>query len=336
VSNLNLSPAERHILEQMGGRPWQARQRTDAAVEAARAEWKAVHTAVGFATSALLTTERTNPKMGKIGLPALGLTIHSATNALIAWFKAGDEIRHDLAVAVGVAEADIDDVLRLTVCPRSTKGCVGGCVTSKSANAKLDRSQRSRLARHIFLMFRPAAAFTLMGDQLKAARDLHGRRGARWRVNVSDDLRMELLAPGLFSLAPRPYSYTKWSPEERPGRPGFRLVYSASERTSPQTIADWCQAGHRVAVVMDVKRGKAIPDSFLHLPVVDGDLTDDLWAHPAGAIVGLRAKGTKDARAAMLKSRFTKRVGLELVQDVLVPQTGTLPAAASGLEVVAA
>lgn len=312
-----LTRAERHILEQLGGRRWTTKRYTAATVKVAEAEWKAAHRAVGFATSALLTTDATNPKMGKAGLPSYGMTIHSARNALVAWEAAGPGVRHDLAAAVGTTVPEVDRVLRHTVCGRSTRGCRSGCVTAMSANALFERSQMSRLGRHLFLMFRPASAFALMARQLEAARFEHGRRGARWRVNVSDDLRVELVAPGLFSVAPRPYSYTKWTPAERPGRPGLQLVYSASETTSDEQVVEWCSAGHRVAVVMDVRKSASLPATWNGIKVVDGDETDDLWSHPGGVVVGLRAKGEVEVRETMLAYGFTKPAvpaGPQLVQ----------------------
>jgi hypothetical protein len=306
MSKATLSPIEAHILRQLGGRRWTRKRFNKAIVKAAKADWKAVYRAAGFGTASMMTTGDTNPKMGKSGLPALGVTIHSARNALVAWQATDAGTQQDLAAALGTTVAKVDQVLRYSVCPKSTKGCRCGCVTAESVNAKMERTQEVRLVRHLFLLFKPASAFAVMGNELRDAEFDHGVRGARWRVNISDDLRIELLAPGLFEVAPRPYSYTKWTPEERPGRPGFRLVYSASERTSDEQIVEWCRAGHRVAVVLDVPRSQALPETWNGIPVVDGDETDDLWQHPAGVVVGLRAKGTLEVRDTMLACGFTK------------------------------
>ena len=306
MNTRTLSHAELHILERLGGHRWTVQRFTPAAVKAAKQEWKTTHTAVGIATGGWMTTEMTNPKLGKSGVPSLGLTIHSARNALAAWKGTDLLVRHDLAVAVGSTVLEVERVLRHTVCPMSTKGCRAGCVTAESVNARNERSQRARLARHLFLMFKPASAFALTAHHLDRACEQYGRRGARYRVNVSDDIRFELLAPGLFSVAPRPYAYTKWSPEQRPGRKGFRLVYSGSERTSDQEIVDMCNAGHRVAVVLDVPRSKDLPATWHGIKVVDGDKTDDLWQHPEGVIVGLRSKGRLEQKATMLACGFTK------------------------------
>ena len=324
-----LSPIEAHILRQLGGRRWTRKRFNKAIVKAAQADWKAVYTAAGFAKASMMTTDKTNPKMGKIGLPALGVTIHSAHNALAAWNKTDAQVQSALANAVGTTVEEIERVLRFSVCPKSTEGCRCGCTPAKSFRGQMERSQVVRLARHLFLLFKPASALAVMGAELRDAEFEHGVRGARWRVNISDDLRIELLAPGLFELAPRPYSYTKWTPEERPGRPGFRLVYSASERTSDEQIVAWCKAGHRVAVVLDVAKSQPLPELWNGIPVVDGDETDDLWVHEPGVIVGLRAKGTLEVRETMLACGFTKPAVPTGPQPVLMTRKPTSAAPAT-------
>ena len=78
-------------------------------------------------------------------------------------------------------------------------------------------------------------------------------------VNISDDIRWELLAPGLWTFKVPGYAYTKWTPQERPGRKGLSLVYSATERHTDADITNMLRDGHRVAVVLDV-RPADLPD----------------------------------------------------------------------------
>jgi hypothetical protein len=107
---------------------------------------------------------------------------------------------------------------------------------------------------------------------------------------VSDDIRWETVAPGLLEIAPKAYAYTKWSPRMRPEVEGLRVVYSATENTKVQDIVSRCQAGHTVALVLDVAKREPLPATWAGIDVVDGDKTDDLWDHPHGVIVGLRLK----------------------------------------------
>jgi hypothetical protein len=175
-----------------------------------------------------------------------------------------------------------------------------------SANAKLKRSQRARLARSLVTLVRPADALSLTAKALDRNGARHHRRGSRWRVNVADDIRWELLAPGLFQLDVRPYTYTKFSPAERPEALGMRIVYSATERHTDAELVERCRAGHRVCIVFDVAKRDPLPATWHGIPVANGDKTDDLWRHPAGCVVGLRLKGDLDARDDMRRSGFAR------------------------------
>jgi hypothetical protein len=152
---------------------------------------------------------------------------------------------------------------------------------------------------------RPAEACALTARHLAGLVEHHGKDGARWRVNVADDIRWEYVAPGLFTVAPRAYCYTKWSPAERPGRAGLRVVYSATERWTTSDVLTVCRSGHRVAVVFDVPNASLFPGSIQGVPVVNGDATDDLWQHRAGSIVALKAKGTVETRRRMRQNGFS-------------------------------
>ena len=50
------------------------------------------------------------------------------------------------------------------------------------------------------------------------------------------------------------------------------------------------------AVVIDAKKGSAIPQSFDGLDCIDGDLSDARWLTPPGSVAVLRIKGTKEAK----------------------------------------
>jgi len=302
-----LSPVERGILERLGGQAWKAELLTDEAVKAAWSRWNALRAAVGFTTrnSGWVTTSKTNPKMGKSALPTIGVTIHAARRADEVWTALPASMQADLAAALDVSVAEVDRVVRRTVCPRSTAGCRAVCVTAFSANASFDTADLTRLNRTLLSLLRPADAFALTGRHLQR---LHTKHGAdcRWRVNVSDDVRWELVAPGLFDLGVAGYAYTKWAPAERAGFDGFSVVYSATEKMSDADIFGLVNGGHRVAVVLDVPR-KKVPDIWRGLTVADGDKTDDLFEHETGVVVGLAAKGTrKEVINAMRTSGFAR------------------------------
>lgn len=301
-----LKGAERIILGGLGGTPWTADLLTASAVTDARTELRALQQAAGFKGGRWLTTQDTNPKMAKAGLPTIGVTIHSAERAGEVWTSLDDSMRSAIAGTLRVDVATISRRLQVTMCPMATEGCKNGvCTAAFSANASFRSADLSRLVRTLMFLFRPASGFALLGNELAT---LHSRRGSecRWRVNINDDVRWELVAPGLFELGTPGYVYTKYSPAQRPGRPDMSVVYSATEKTTDEEIHEMVGAGHRVALVLDVPR-KAIPERWQGLRVANGDKTDDLFAHPPGVVVGLAAKG-KNRRILqqMRKSGFAR------------------------------
>ena len=282
-----LSRIEVMILERLGGNAW-----TDATVTLQEAEARrhAALAAVGLTSSRWWTDETTSPKLGKAGLPTRGVTLHAAKDALRVWVSLPTRVQTELAAAFDVTPDDVLRDLGISVCPCSSVACITLCVVAHSANSQFDVTQISRLVRTMMVMFAPKDALTITAHGLERLRTKFGDDGARWRVNVSDDIRWELVAPGLLKIAPKAYAYTKWSPKTRPEVEGLRVVYSATEHTKVQDIVSRCQEGHTVALVLDLAKREPLPATWAGINVVDGDKTDDLWDHPHGVIVGLRLK----------------------------------------------
>ena len=301
---------ERRILAGLGGKPWTLKDLRSADIREAKKVWAELRTAVGFkgTTGGWVTTDKTNPKLGKAGIPTVGVTLHAARAAAVAWTDLSATRRTAIAAAVDLSVEHLSDLLDVTVCPHATS-CVEACVVDRSRNGQMDHSRRSRLLRNVLTVARPDLALALTAEMLEQTADKAGGRSkARWRVNISDDIRWELVAPGLLVLSPKAYSYTKWPVAQRPGHRRLRLVYSANERWTDQDIVDACATGHRVAVVYDCK-AKQLPATWNGVRVVDGDKTDDLWSHPAGCIVGLAAKGVShEIKEAMKSSGFSRPV----------------------------
>jgi hypothetical protein len=84
------------------------------------------------------------------------------------------------------------------------------------------------------------------------------------------------------------YEYTKnWDTKAT----DHHVTLSRSENITDQQVLDAVSRGLSVAVVFSTKRGQPLPTTYLGIPVIDGDLSDDRTRDPKGCIVGLRAKG---------------------------------------------
>lgn len=132
------------------------------------------------------------------------------------------------------------------------------------------------------------------------------------RLNVFSDIAWERISPSLFEVMAHhsvpAYDYTKRLDRFERDRPAnYTLIASHSERneigSSAFALHDFVQRGINVAIPFDVVRGHPLPAMHHGIRVVDGDATDLRHLDPAGVIVGLRSKITKNGKANESSSR---------------------------------
>lgn len=182
------------------------------------------------------------------------------------------------------------------VCPNSSPKCVMGCVAF-AGKGEMPAVQRARITKTEFLAYYPNEFVALLEDEIERAivrHDTHERKvpALGVRLNTFSDIPWEAVAPSLFAPSTNEvvfYDYTKdWS---RDGLFNYHLTYSVSENTATEAILAKVRNGRNVAVVFDARRGEALPSTWIGIPVVNGDESDDRTADPRGVVVGLRAKG---------------------------------------------
>ena len=181
----------------------------------------------------------------------------------------------------------------VNLCPYSTKGCRAGCLGTTSGRMRFDAPQIAQLVRSRFMIEHPNHFVTVLAEEIRResrrAR-LAGKRYA-YRFNGTSDVAIEQAPAFLDVLRLAGVSvfvdYTK-----RPNRvgwiePDYYVAASASERTRSADI------GPGSVVVVDVKRGQPLPETYNGHPATDGDQTvgDMRFLDPADAVVLLRAKG---------------------------------------------
>lgn len=195
-------------------------------------------------------------------------------------------------------------VWSLTLAPAMSSGLINTCVryadcqdvcALTSGKGGLPVVQRSRAARTALLYRAPEAFAIILAEEVGKAGRLAHRGGFAWgiRLNAASDIPWEHAAPWIFKLVEMyhgtAYDYTKsWAREDRPG---YRLVRSIDSRQSDDRIREAVAAGRNVAVVLPIAKGQPTPRTWLGLPAIDGDVSDDRSADPHGVVVVLRAKG---------------------------------------------
>jgi len=225
-------------------------------VKEARNAWASFRTRNQWgAVAPLLTPPSSNVKLGK-GVGSYGLSL------------APDRLSGDYQV-----------------CPHSTRVCRAHCVAF-AGKGTLPAIIAARTLKTRFLGGEPQQFITLLSHEI-------GKPLVKVvRLNTFSDITWEEHVPWLFEEHPNVqfYDYTKHVGRVTP--PNYHLTYSASERTTNETIASLVGHGQNVAVVFSPSRTKPLPESWLGCPVVDGDTTDARYLDPTGVVVGLRAKGT--------------------------------------------
>lgn len=197
------------------------------------------------------------------------------------------------------------------VCRYSTAGCRASCLNTSGKGA-FPMQQRARVWKTKWLAADPVSFLRVLVaeiDAIKVGAWEAAGLTVSFRFNVLSDLPWETLAPWLVARVRARgialYDYTKWPTARRSGVDGYVLCQSAHEKSTARAIA---AAPHPV-VVVDVKRGHALPETYLGRPVVDGDLSDARFQDPAGSVVLLRFKSvTTTSRAAAVASGFVKSV----------------------------
>ena len=306
-----LTPVEQHLLDVLGA-PWMGPD--PAGVDLARAQEHVayLHAALdhgGLGDRNWMTTKNAKQEATVLNAGvavAAGVTMLSARSGASAWKDCDAILQGDLAAALDMDFDTVERLLRMTVCPHATPACIGGCVMHQG-QSKCATNEEMQLGRTLLMLAHPAEYLAITHHHLQRLVRLHGADRVLWRTNMADDVRWEMVAPGLFDGRLPAIAYTKFAPCCRPERPdlNFRVAYSRSEKWTNEDLRAVCAAGHNAAVVFDVTKG-ALPETLLGIPVVDGDTHDHHHLRPHGVIIGLSAKGNaKEVRVALRRSGFS-------------------------------
>lgn len=204
-------------------------------------------------------------------------------------------------------------------CRFASPGCRAACLATsgqagmekRSGGNRIYRARRAKLA---FLMANPAAFLRILIheiDALKVSKWETAGFTVSLRLNVLSDIPWETVAPFLLARATdrgiRAYDYTAWPNAKRSRRTadavGLYLVDSVKETHSDAQI----RAMARPVVVVNIPRGRALPETFRGRPAHDADVSDARFLDPAGSVSLLRYKHVATCTASeAIASGFVK------------------------------
>jgi len=193
-------------------------------------------------------------------------------------------------------------------CPKRTAGCTSACLNTAGRGGMFKKGettntiQKARI-RKTKMFFENR--FEFMADLVKdieLAIKQSEKKGLIpvFRLNGTSDLSFEKyevirngkLYRNIFSAFADNifYDYTKILGRKIADIPNYSLTFSAADGND-NDVAKAITQGYNIATVFGIKKTLPMPDSYLGLPVFNGDESDLRFLDPKQVIVGLYAKG---------------------------------------------
>ena len=172
-------------------------------------------------------------------------------------------------------------------CAGKSEGCSAACLFTAGRGA-MNSVQQARI-RKTKLFFEDNEKYINYLEEDLSLLDKYGKdnnMSVYVRLNGTSDL--DFISLNIFDKYNdlKFYDYTKIKERLHLDLPdNYRLTYSKDERTTEEEVLEIINLAN-VAVVFD-----NIPETYLGLPVFEGDLTDLRYEDPLKHIIGLKAKG---------------------------------------------
>jgi hypothetical protein len=193
-------------------------------------------------------------------------------------------------------------------CPKATEGCKTACLNTAGRGGMFKKGestnviQKARIRKtKMFFENRDEFMADLVKD-IELAIKQSEKKGLIpvFRLNGTSDLSFEKyevirngkLYRNIFSAFADNifYDYTKILGRKIAEIPNYSLTFSAADGNDNDVVKAITQ-GYNIATVFGIKKTLPMPDSYLGLPVFNGDESDLRFLDPKGVVVGLYAKG---------------------------------------------
>ena len=200
------------------------------------------------------------------------------------------------------------DVSGFEVCPKRTAGCTAACLNLAGRGGMFKKGevtnviQEARKRKTVqFKTDRASFMQDLVAD-IELAIKQSKRLGLTpvFRLNGTSDLSWEkysvarngTLFSNIFEAFSEVqfYDYTKFLGRRVAGIANYTLTFSAADGNESDVYRAISE-GYNIAVVFGIKKTQPMPESYLGLPVFNGDDSDLRFLDPKGVVVGLYAKG---------------------------------------------
>lgn len=208
-----------------------------------------------------------------------------------------------LGVLTGILYLAPHTVSGFQTCPKSSQGCRDSCLFTAGFAGVYPKIIEARIRKTV-MFFNERAKFldTLVKDiekliKVAAIKNME----PVVRLNGTSDIAWEKFSvirgngifKNIFAAFPELtfYDYSKiLNRKAALAIPNYSLTFSLSEENDKDAEKALAM-GFNVAVVMNVAKSKALPNTWSGFNVIDGDVSDLRYKDGGGNIIGLRAKG---------------------------------------------
>lgn len=193
-------------------------------------------------------------------------------------------------------------------CAKRTAGCTAACLNlagrggmfKKGENTNVIQQARIRKTKMFFENRVEFMAQLVKDIELGIKQSAKKNLIPVFRLNGTSDLafeKYEVVRNGkmfrnIFAAFPEVtfYDYTKILGRKISAIANYSLTFSAADGNDAD-VAKAIAQGYNVAVVFGLKKTEAMPETYMGLPVFNGDESDLRFLDPKGVVVGLYAKG---------------------------------------------
>lgn len=207
-------------------------------------------------------------------------------------------------------------------CPKATEGCKAACLNTAGRGGMFKRGettnviQKARIRKTKMFYENRDEFMALLIKDIELAIKQSKRLGLTpvFRLNGTSDIAWEKYdVPGarnIFDLFPTVtfYDYTKILGRKVREIANYHLTFSAADGNDAD-VEKAIQQGYNIATVFGLKKTMAMPETYMGLPVFNGDESDLRFLDPLGVVVGLYAKGKakKDTSGFVKYPTFTMK-----------------------------
>jgi hypothetical protein len=193
-------------------------------------------------------------------------------------------------------------------CPKRTAGCTAACLNTAGRGGMYKRGETTNVIqqariRKTKMFFENRIQFM---SQLVADIELAIKQSKRmnlvpvFRLNGTSDLSFEKyeverngqVFRNMFTAFPEVqfYDYTKVLGRKIANISNYHLTFSDADGNDADVVKAIKQ-GYNVATVFGIKKTLPMPETYMGMPVFNGDESDLRFLDPKGVVVGLYAKG---------------------------------------------